>query len=112
LCCSVAIYIVVFSVGMGPIPWMMMGELFSPAAKSTAGALAASFNWALAFLVTKGFPSLVEAAGSALAFTLFSVVCLVGVGFVAILVPETKGKSLDAIQDELAGRRKNYSTPV
>jgi len=108
---SVAVYIVVFSLGFGPIPWMMVGELFSPAAKSTASAVAACCNWTLAFAVTKFFPTLVGVAGSAGAFAFFAVVCFVAVVFVAVLLPETKGKSLEVIQQQLGGRGKG-SSPV
>ncbi|XP_059490948.1 facilitated trehalose transporter Tret1-like [Neocloeon triangulifer] len=103
---SVAIYIVVFSIGFGPIPWMMMGELFSASAKSPASALVASFNWALAFAVTKGFQSLVAALGSAGAFAFFSGVCMVGCSFVVLIVPETKGRSIEQIQQQLAAPKR------
>lgn len=52
---SLCLFIVMFSIGFGPIPWMMMGELFANDIKGVAGSAAGTFNWALAFLVTSTF---------------------------------------------------------
>jgi sugar porter (SP) family MFS transporter len=106
---SVAIFIVVFSIGFGPIPWLMMGELFSPSSKSAASAITASLNWFLAFIVTKSFQNMLQIMGSTAAFGFFSAICMAGTIFVALVVPETKGKSLEDIQIELAGPRINIS---
>ncbi|XP_065348675.1 facilitated trehalose transporter Tret1-2 homolog [Cloeon dipterum] len=109
---SVAVYIVAFSIGFGPIPWMMMGELFSDSAKSSASAVAASCNWGLAFAVTKSFQSLVDALGSTGAFAFFAAVCVAAIFFTLFVVPETKGKSSEQIQLELTRRKHSTILPV
>jgi SP family facilitated glucose transporter-like MFS transporter 8 len=104
---SVAVFIVVFSMGFGPVPWIMLGELFPNNVKGIASAVTAAFNWILAFVVTKSFQNLLDLLGSPITFWLFAVMCVVGTIFTAALVPETKGKDLEDIQLELSVRKKS-----
>ncbi|XP_015510585.2 facilitated trehalose transporter Tret1 isoform X1 [Neodiprion lecontei] len=101
---SVCLFILMSSLGFGPIPFMMVGELFSPQIKGIAGSSACSFNWLMAFLVTRTFNDLVEAFGNYATFWMYSVICACGVLFVIFIVPETKGKSLEQIQRELGAK--------
>lgn len=52
---SVVLFIVSFSLGLGPLPWLMMGELFAAEVKGIASAIAVMFNWTLVFIITKTF---------------------------------------------------------
>lgn len=97
---SVCIFITLFSFGYGPIPWMMMGELFAPEVKGVAASSACLFNWIMAFIVTKFYISMSLTLHASGTFWIFSVICAIGIGFVYILVPETKGKTLEEIQRE------------
>uniref|UniRef100_A0A1B6MT94 Major facilitator superfamily (MFS) profile domain-containing protein n=1 Tax=Graphocephala atropunctata TaxID=36148 RepID=A0A1B6MT94_9HEMI len=109
---SVALYIIIFSLGFGPIPWMMTGELFAPDVKGPSTGIAVGLNWLLVFIVTKTFAPLKSLLGMGITFGIFGAICAVGVLFVLIMVPETKGKSLDEIQQILAGkgtRRNNVA---
>lgn len=99
---SLCIFIILFSLGFGPIPWMMVGELFAPEVKGIAGSSACLFNWLLAFLVTKTYTNLTASLQPYGTFWLFSVISAIGCFFVLFLVPETKGKSLEDIQRELS----------
>ncbi|CAG2060193.1 unnamed protein product [Timema podura] len=98
---SLMIYMIVFSIGFGPVPWAVMGELFAPNVKSMASSIATSFCWFLAFLVTKFFPSIREELGSDYAFWIFGIFAVVAFVSVFFLLPETKGKSLQEIQSIL-----------
>ncbi|XP_011497305.1 PREDICTED: facilitated trehalose transporter Tret1-2 homolog isoform X2 [Ceratosolen solmsi marchali] len=100
----VCVFIFLFSVGFGPIPWLMIGELFSSTTKGISGSSACFFNWLMAFVVTKYYSSLELAAGTYTCFWLFSAICAIGSVFVLVLVPETKGKTLEEIQHELGGQ--------
>uniref|UniRef100_A0A8D8S3C8 Facilitated trehalose transporter Tret1 n=1 Tax=Cacopsylla melanoneura TaxID=428564 RepID=A0A8D8S3C8_9HEMI len=102
---SVVAFIVMFSLGFGPIPWMMVGELFSPDVKGSATGIAVGLNWSSAFIVTLSFSFLIKAFGSAVTFWIFAGICLIGTMFTFAIVPETKGKSLPQIQRELAGNK-------
>ncbi|KMY99309.1 facilitated trehalose transporter Tret1-2 homolog isoform X1 [Drosophila simulans] len=105
---SLCLFIIMFSIGYGPVPWLMMGELFATDIKGFAGSLAGTSNWLLAFVVTKTFVNLNDGLGIGGTFWLFAGLTVLGVIFVFFAVPETKGKSLNEIQQELAGNR---STP-
>lgn len=100
---SVALFLIVFSIGFGPIPWMMIGELFPNKLKGVAGSVSAAFNWTLAFTVTKLFQNMVNVFGSGLTFGLFGIICGLGTLFVLFMVPETKGKDISEVQKILAG---------
>lgn len=102
---SLCVFIILFSIGFGPIPWMMMGELFANDIKSVAGSAAGTFNWSLAFLITYSFETLKATFGDGQTFWIFSGFCVVGIVFVFIFVPETKGKSLAEIQLMLGGEK-------
>ena len=91
-------YIVFFSLGLGAIPWLIMGEIFPGHVRALAASAATLLNWCLSFIVTESFASLLSALGPANTFTTFAAVCAVGVGFVALCVPETKGKTFEEIE--------------
>lgn len=98
---SLCLFMVAFSLGFGPVPWLMAGELFAPDIKGFLGAIAGTFNWLLAFVITKFFANFKEAMGNGPTFWLFMVFCAIGFVFVLLFVPETKGKSFQAIQDQI-----------
>ncbi|XP_039295820.1 facilitated trehalose transporter Tret1-2 homolog [Nilaparvata lugens] len=98
---SLSIFIIVFSLGFGPIPWMFMSEIFPPQIKGPACSIACFFNWFSVFMVTKFFGDLQSKFGSYGTFWIFSGISIAGTFFVLNLVPETKGKSMEEIQKEL-----------
>ncbi|XP_043269296.1 uncharacterized protein [Venturia canescens] len=100
---SLVIFMIAFSVGLGPIPWMLMGELFTSETKAIASSLAVMLNWFLVFLVTKTFPSMKEGLGAATTFWIFAAIMGLSTVFSLLALPETKGKTLQEIQLELNG---------
>jgi len=99
---AVNLYIVACSVGVGPLPWFMMPELLSNEAKSWVSSIAVCLNWAMAFLVTKFFPIMMNEMGSEATYGTFFVICLVGTIFIVVFVPETKGKTREEIHRQLS----------
>lgn len=95
---SLSLFIVAFSLGFGPIPWMMAGELCLIDIKAFVGSTAGTLNWLLSFTVTSTFNSLNLAIGSGQVFWLFAGIMLIAFVFIFFIVPETKGKSVDEIQ--------------
>lgn len=92
------IFIITFSFGFGPIPWMMIGELFAPDVKGLAASMTGTFNWILTFIVTKTFGNLISLIDFGPTFWVFSIFSILGFIFVFLVVPETKGKTLHEIQ--------------
>lgn len=96
-------FIIIFSLGFGPIPWMLMAEIFPSKIKGTASSLACLFNWTCVFIVTKLFPLFRVIFGSGITFWCFTVCSGLGIFFVLFMVPETKGKTLLEVQLMLGG---------
>jgi SP family facilitated glucose transporter-like MFS transporter 8 len=86
---------------LGPIPWVLMGELFPTETKALASGIAVLLNWFLVFLVTKTFPAMNKELGADITFWIFAAIMAIATAFTYFLVPETKGKSLQEIQEEL-----------
>lgn len=97
------IYVLGFSIGFGPIPWLMLGEILPSKIRGNAASLATGFNWTCTFIVTKTFPNIIQAIYMHGTVWLFSVICLIGLFFVIFFVPETRGKSLEEIEKKLTG---------
>ncbi|XP_063221010.1 facilitated trehalose transporter Tret1-like [Bacillus rossius redtenbacheri] len=99
---SLCLYLITYTMGFGAVSWVLVGEMFPSAIKEAAGSFCAFVNWFLAFVVTLVFPYMLSGLGPAISFWLFSSVCLLGLLFVWFLCIETKGKTLEEIQKELA----------
>ena len=97
-------FIIGFSLGWGPIPMLIMSEIFPARGRGTAGAIAIFFNWMTAFLVTKEFKMLQDVLGQDGVFYFFGVCCVLSVWFVWKFLPETKGKSLEDIELYFLGK--------
>ncbi|KAM7488237.1 hypothetical protein LguiB_025721 [Lonicera macranthoides] len=94
---GVLIYIASFSIGMGAVPWVIMSEIFPIHVKGAAGSLVVLVNWLGAWAVSYTFNFLMEWSSTG-TFFFFSGMCMLTVLFVAKMVPETKGKTLEEIQ--------------
>nr|KYP72775.1 Sugar transporter ERD6-like 16 [Cajanus cajan] len=94
---GVLIYIAAFSIGMGPVPWVIMSEIFPIHLKGTAGSLVVLVSWLGAWIVSYTFNFLMSWSSPG-TFFLYAGCSLSTILFVAKLVPETKGKTLEEIQ--------------
>ena len=101
---ALILYIVGFSIGWGPIPVLVMSEIFPVKARGFASSLAIITNWTCAFIVTKGYPIMTSNIGQHGAFWVFGGSTLLGTLFVMRFMPETKGKSLEDIELYFLGR--------
>lgn len=104
---GVLIYISFFSIGMGAVPWVIMSEIFPIHVKGAAGSLTVLVNWLGAWAISYTYNFLMSwsAFGTYFIYSGFSILAVL---FVAILVPETKGKTLEEIQACInADRRKD-----
>jgi MFS transporter, SP family, galactose:H+ symporter len=100
---SVAAYVGFFAIGLGPIFWLLIAEIFPLAVRGRAMSLATVANWSFNLIVAATFLNLVGALGSAGAFLVYAILSVVALFFIALMVPETKGRSLEQIEDALAG---------
>ncbi|MEP3427260.1 MAG: sugar porter family MFS transporter [Roseibium sp.] len=92
-------YIAFFAVSLGPLPWLYMSELFPLALRSRGMAMASVANWSCNFIVVFSFPVVVAQFGAPATFALFGIFCAVGAVFSWYYAPETKGVSLEEIEN-------------
>lgn len=94
-------FILFFNLGFGPLPWVMLSELFSANVKSFATALVSTFVWVSSFIVTKYFEKAVKLFGLGELFLFFAFCCIIASLFSTFYVIETKGRSFPEIQEQL-----------
>lgn len=92
------IYVAFYSCTWAPLTWVLVGEIFPLSIRGRASGLASSFNWFGSFLVGLLFPIMTASISQEFVFAIFGVICLFGVLFVQFRVPETRGKTLEDIE--------------
>ncbi|XP_057339506.1 facilitated trehalose transporter Tret1-like [Microplitis mediator] len=101
---SLIVYMGTYSLGLGPLPWTITGEIFSSEVKSKATGITVFISCFLAVVINKYFMNIATAFGQYTAFWCFGGFCIFSVFFTVFILPETKGKSLQEIQNELGGK--------
>ncbi|GFU72043.1 facilitated trehalose transporter Tret1 [Trichonephila clavipes] len=105
---SLIIYITAFSLGFGPIPWLMMAEMTTIRTRSLIGGLATALCWAFVFIVTKTFQALEVSIHDYGAYFLYAGFSILSCIFTIFCLPETKGKQIEEIQQYfLSYHKKN-----
>jgi MFS family permease len=94
-------YVTAFGVGLGPVFWLLIAEIFPPEARAAGAGLATAVNWFTAFAVGLVFVPLADAIGPGPTFWAFAAACAVAFVFVERYVPETKGRTFDEISASL-----------
>jgi len=94
----ILLFIAAFAAGMGPIPWVIISEIFPTRIRGGAMAVATLTLWAADFVVAQTFPLLKAGIGPAWTFWLYAGCSLAGLLFVWKVVVETKGRSLEEIE--------------
>merc|ERR1719490_558581 len=89
-------FVVGFATGPGSIPWFFVTELFAQSGRPTATSIAVVVNWTANFLVGLGFLPMRLLMGPWV-FMVFIVIQLFFIVYVAVVVPETKGRQIDEI---------------
>jgi MFS family permease len=95
---SIMSYTAFFAFAMGPIPWVVISEIFPTSIRGRAASLATSVLWTGTLLVTFTFLSMIRALGVSGTFTVYCILSAFSFVFVLRVVPETRGKSLEEIQ--------------
>jgi SP family xylose:H+ symportor-like MFS transporter len=91
-----------YALSLAPITWVLISEIFPNRIRGAAVSVAVSALWVACFILTFMFPILKNTVGMAKIFWLYALICFAGFVFVYFRVPETKGKTLEAIEKELA----------
>jgi SP family galactose:H+ symporter-like MFS transporter len=96
---SLAIYVGSFAVGLGPVFWLMISEIYPLKVRGAAMSIATVANWGLNLVVALTFLSLVQVLGRPWSFWLYAAIGIAAWVFIYLLVPETKGRSLEEIEE-------------
>lgn len=95
---SLIIYVAAFALGLGPIFWLLIAEIYPLSVRGLAMSLATVTNWAANFIIAVTFLSLVDLIGESGVFLLYALIAVLAWIFIFKLVPETKGLSLEQIE--------------
>uniref|UniRef100_A0A8D2MBR3 Solute carrier family 2, facilitated glucose transporter member 10 n=1 Tax=Zonotrichia albicollis TaxID=44394 RepID=A0A8D2MBR3_ZONAL len=102
---SMMAFVSAFSIGFGPMTWLVLSEIYPAGIRGRAFAFCNSFNWAANLLISLSFLDLVDAIGFSWMFLLYGLMGVMAVVFIYLFVPETKGQSLEEIEQQLSRKR-------
>jgi MFS family permease len=92
----------VYAMSLAPLTWVLISEIFPNQIRGVATSVAVISLWLAYFVLVFTFPMIEKHFGDAVAFWAYSVICVFGFLFIWKKLPETKGKSLEAIENEFA----------
>jgi len=95
---SICVLLFIGNGGYGTLIWVVMAELLPPRVRATANAIVICMGFILGFVMSKTFVDLIDAIHASGTFWLYGAVCLVGTLYTIFFVPETKGKTIEEIQ--------------
>ncbi|WP_209369960.1 sugar porter family MFS transporter [Brevibacterium renqingii] len=98
------IYIAAFAIGLGPIFWTLVGEIFPSDARAHGSGVSTAVNWGSNFFVSLVFLSVADAIGQGQTFWIFGIICAFGLWFVGRYVPETKDREFEEVDAALLRR--------
>jgi sugar porter (SP) family MFS transporter len=99
-------YVACFAISLGPIFWLLIAEIYPLQIRGEAEGTAAATNWIFNLLVSMTFLTLVELMGPSWTFWLYGLLAVGALFFSYYLVPETKGRTLEEIEQSWRSRRK------
>lgn len=96
-------YLAFFALSLGPVVWVLIGEIFPNRIRSHAVSLAVFCLWTANFLVSFSFPFLLSHLKGGFTFLIYAIMCVLCFIFVLQYLVETKGKTLEQIEKEMIG---------
>ncbi len=106
---SLTAYVGCFAIGLGPVFWLLISEIFPLAIRARGMSAATIANWLANLIVALTFLDLVDVLGRPGIFSLYAALTFAAVVFSQRLVPETKGLSLEAVEALWAKRGKDQA---
>ena len=94
-------FVASFAVSLGPVMWVLLSELFPNRIRGIAISVAAGINSVVSFLVQLIFPWELANLGTSMTFLIYGVFGLLGLMLILRSLPETKGKTLEELEDML-----------
>uniref|UniRef100_H3AK82 Solute carrier family 2, facilitated glucose transporter member 10 n=1 Tax=Latimeria chalumnae TaxID=7897 RepID=H3AK82_LATCH len=104
LICMMA-FVGAFSIGFGPMTWLILSEIYPAGIRGRAFAFSNSFNWTANLVVTLTFLDVIDTVGLSWTFLFYALMGMAAVGFIYFFLPETKGQSLEEINQQFSKKR-------
>ena len=98
------LYVAFFAIGMGPVFWVLIGEIFPPDANAQGSGASTALNWASNFVVSLVFLAVADTIGQGQTFWVFAVICALALMFGYRFVPETKDRDFSDVDAALQHR--------
>jgi MFS transporter, SP family, galactose:H+ symporter len=95
---SLMVYVGSFAVGLGPVFWLILSEIYPLRIRGRAMSVGTVANWSANLIVALSFLTLTQVLGKPVTFWLYGIVSVASWLFAFFLVPETKGRSLEEIE--------------
>jgi MFS family permease len=89
-----------YAMTLAPLTWVLISEIFPNRLRAHGVSVAVSALWIASFALTYSFPFIDRELGSSGTFFTYGAICLVGAAFVYLWVPETKGRTLEEIEEQ------------
>lgn len=98
LCC----FILCYAFSWAPLTWIIVGEIFPLSVRGIGAGISSAFNWTGSLAVGLIFPILAAHFSFEIIFSAFGLICMLGLLFVRFVVVETRGRSLEQIETQMA----------
>ncbi len=98
---AILLYVAAFAISLGPVMWTMLSEIFPGNVKGIAISIVGFFNSFVSYTVTQFFPWELTNLGPTITFAIYAGMAILSVLFVYKYVIETKGKTLEEVQELL-----------
>jgi SP family facilitated glucose transporter-like MFS transporter 3 len=100
---AVNVYVAFFEIGLGPIPWLIVAEMFEAKYVAVAMSTCSQLNWACNFIIGLVFPYMNKYLGP-FSFAPFAIVLLFTFAFAVLILPETQGTTPEELAAEMVRR--------
>ncbi|MGE5109676.1 MAG: sugar porter family MFS transporter [Acidobacteriaceae bacterium] len=88
-----------YAMSLAPVTWVVIAEIFPNRVRGAAMSVAVTALWIACFVLTYTFPLLNRSLGAAMTFWIYAAICVAGFLFIKARLPETKGKTLEEIEN-------------
>lgn len=103
---AIVAFIAFFALSLSPLMFVVTAEIYPSRVRGTAMALSTGISWACAFLVVQFYPWMEAAIGAGMAFGLFALLLVAAALFIRFLIPETKDRPLEEIEEYFYGKHE------
>ncbi|KAM4691939.1 solute carrier family 2, facilitated glucose transporter member 10 [Rhinophrynus dorsalis] len=102
---SLMAFVSAFSIGFGPMTWLVLSEIYPEEIRGRAFAFCNSFNWAANLLISLTFLDVIDSIGLPWTFLFYGLMGLAAIIFIYLFIPETKGQTLEEIDKQFSSKR-------